>query len=375
MRNFIPNIAVFVFIFCGALFSGEVFSGEVFPGEVFSGVVSSQPKVDAVAYHPSKAIKMQGVLSENKALLKAKLLALGKIDGPEDVAVDSIGRVYGAANNGKIIRVSVNDSGEKVEVFAETGGRPLGLHFDAVGNLIVCDAFKGLLSINPQGEVTTLLTEVNGQNLVFTDDLDIASDGTIYFSDASSKFDQHNYMLDLVEARPHGRFIAYYPETNTAKVLLDELYFANGIAISKNEDFVLINETYRYRIRRYWLKGEKAGSNDIFIDNLPGFPDGISANRQGVFWLALFTVRNPLMDALHPYPRLKNLMASLPKTLWPKPKPYGLVLRLNEKGEIIESLQDPSGEHLFAVTSVQEHSGKLYFGSLYNNRIGVLDLK
>jgi len=337
---------------------------------LFCKAAYATPEVDAVAYEPAKAPVMQGVLTPNKELLKAQLLALGKIDGPEDVDVDGQGRVYGAAANGKIIRID----GAKVEVFADTGGRPLGLHFDAQGNLIVCDAFKGLLSINPQGEIVTLVNEVEGQSLVFADDLDIASDGTIYFSDASSKFDHNNYMLDLVEARPHGRLIAYYPTTNTAKVLLDELYFANGVALSKYEDFVLVNETYRYRIRRYWLSGEKAGTNDIFIDNLPGFPDGVSSNREGTFWLALFTVRNPLMDALHPYPSLKNLMARLPKALWPKPEPYGLVLKLNEQGEIEKSLQDPSGEHLYAVTSAQEHQGKLYLGSLYNNRIGVLNL-
>lgn len=338
---------------------------------LFCKTAYAAPEVDALAYQPAKAPVMQGVLAPNQHLLKANLLALGQIEGPEDVDVDAQGRVYGASAHGKIIRID----GDKVEEFANTEGRPLGLHFDAQGNLIVCDAFKGLLSINPQGEIVTLLTEVSGQSLVFADDLDIASDGTIYFSDASTKFDHNYYMLDLVEARPHGRLIAYYPTTNTAKVLLDELYFANGIALSQAEDFILINETYRYRIRRYWLSGEKAGTDDIFIDNLPGFPDGVSSNKKGTFWLALFTVRNPLMDALHPYPSLKNLMARLPKVLWPKPEPYGLVLKLNEQGEIVESLQDPSGEHLYAVTSAQEHQGKLYLGSLYNNRIGVLDLE
>ncbi len=331
--------------------------------------------IDAAAYKPSPAPDMKGVYEKNEKLKQAGLIALGKIDGPEDIDVDSEGRVYGGTADGKILRITnAGTSSERVEVFAETGGRPLGLHFDAEGNLIVCDAFKGLLSINPEGEVTTLVTEVDGQPLVFTDDLDIASDGTIYFSDASSKFNQHHYKLDLLEAKPYGRFIAYYPETAEALVLLDGLYFANGIALSQNEDFVLINETYRYRIHRYWLKGEKAGSDDIFIDNLPGFPDGISSNRKGDFWLALYTVRNPMMDFAHPFPALKNFLSRLPEALWPKPEPYGFVLKLDEQGNVVESFQDADGSHLFAVTSAQEHEGKLYLGSLDNNRIGVLDL-
>lgn len=336
----------------------------------FSASAVIAQAVDSAAYVPQKAPVMEGDIAPNEKLVKAKLMALGKIHGPEDVAVDEEGRLYGGTADGKIIRVN----GDKVEVFAVTNGRPLGLHFDQKGNLIVCDAFKGLLSIDPSGDITTLLTEAGGEKLVFTDDLDIASDGTIYFSDASTKFDQKHYMLDLLEAKPYGRLISYHPDTKETKVLLDELYFANGIALSQNEDFVLINETYRYRIRRYWLSGEKAGSNDIFVDNLPGFPDGISANRNGTFWLALFTIRNPMMDRLHPYPMLKNLLSQLPKSVWPKPKPYGLVLAINESGQIVESFQDPSGEHLMAVTSAQEHEGKLYLGSLHNDRIGVLDL-
>lgn len=131
----------------------------------------------------------------------------------------------------------------------------------------------------------------------------------------------------------------------------------------------MINETYRYRIVRYWLKGPKAGTHDIFIDNLPGFPDNISSNRKGIFWLALFTVRNEVVDKLHPFPFLKAQMSKLPKFFWPKPKPYGLILALNEQGAIIQSLHDPSGKYLKEITSAREYDGCLYLGSLHNDRI------
>ena len=137
-----------------------------------------------------------------------------------------------------------------------------------------------------------------------------------------------------------------------------------------HEDFVLVNETYRYRIVRYWLKGPKAGTHDIFIDNLPGFPDNISSNGKGRFWLAMFTVRNEVIDKLHAFPFLKSQMSKLPKTLWPKPKPYGLVLALNENGKITQSLHEPTGEYLKGITSAREYAGYLYLGSLHNDRIG-----
>ena len=81
-----------------------------------------------------------------------------------------------------------------------------------------------------------------------------------------------------MEHRPLGRLLVYNPETKTTTTLLDNLYFANGVAIGSDGTFVLFNETYMYRVQKYWIKGEKAGTSEIVIDKIPGFPDNISSN-------------------------------------------------------------------------------------------------
>ena len=323
--------------------------------------------IDPAAYTPPKKPELTGVQAPNNLLQKAELLAQGKINGPEEVAVDSQGWVYGGTGDGMIMRLGPDG---KLEGFAETKGRPLGLQFDKNGNLIVCDSYKGLLSIDLNGRIKVLATSAEGIPFKFTNALDIASDGMIYFTDASFKFAQDEYLYDLLESKPYGRFMSYDPATGKVKVLLKNLYFANGVALSQQEDFVLVNETYRYRIIRYWLKGPKAGRHEVFIDNLPGFPDNISSNRKGTFWLALFTVRNDAVDKLHPFPFLKEQMAKLPKAFWPQAKPYGFVLALDENGKIIQSLHEPTGNHLKEITSAREYGGYLYLGSLHNDRIG-----
>lgn len=323
--------------------------------------------IDSVAWNPPAAPQLSGPTAPNNLLSSAELLARGKVYGPEDVDVDQQGRIYAGTQDGFIKRVLADGT---VETWVDTGGRPLGLQFDRGGNLVVCDAYKGLLSIDPAGDITVLTTGVDGIPFGFVDDVDIASDGKIYFTDASSKWNQSNYMLDLLETRPWGRFLVYDPASKTTTVLIDAMYFSNGVAISEHEDFVLINETWRYRVIRYWLKGGKAGSHDVFIDNLPGFPDGISANGKGRFWLALPTLRLPAMDSMHPKPWLKNFSAKLPDVLKPKPIDYGFILGLDEEGNIVISLHDPSGANLKEITSVEEHAGYLYIGSLSNDRIG-----
>ncbi|WP_300656847.1 SMP-30/gluconolactonase/LRE family protein [Pseudomonas sp.] len=328
--------------------------------------------IDPLAWEAPPAPAMTGVLEPNDTLMKAELLGLGLVHGPEDSAVDAQGRLYSGLHDGRIVRLKADGS---LETFADTGGRPLGMDFDANGQLIVADAHKGLLSIDPQGRFKVLTTEAEGVPFKFTDDLDIASDGIIYFSDASSRFEQPDYLLDLLEARPHGRLLSYSPRSGETRVLLKDLYFANGVALSAKEDFVLVNETYRYRISRYWLKGEQAGTHDVFIDNLPGLPDNLQGDRAGTFWVALPSPRKADADFLHLHPWLKAQIAKLPRALWPKAIPYGLAIAINEQGEIIRSLHDTSGTHLRMVTSVKPVGDYLYFGSLDNDRIGRLKIR
>ncbi len=328
--------------------------------------------IDPLAWAPAAPPPMQGVLEPNDTLMKAELLGLGQVKGPEDTAVDAAGRVYAGQSDGRVIRL--NGSGQP-ETFADTGGRPLGMDFDTQGNLIVADAWKGLLKIAPQGQISRLTDSADGLPFGFTDDLDIASDGRIYFSDASSRFHQPDYVLDLLETRPHGRLLRYDPATGKTEVLLKDLYFANGVALSAGEDFVLVNETYRYRITRYWLKGPKAGQQDVFIDNLPGLPDNLQGDRHGTFWVALPTPRKADADFILDHPWLKRQLAKLPRALLPKPTPYGLVLAIDENGKILRSLHDTSGQHLRMITSAKPVGDELYLGSLENDRIGRLKIR
>ncbi len=328
--------------------------------------------IDPLAWDAPQAPLMTGVLEPNDTLMKAELLGRGQVHGPEDTAVDSQGRVYAGLHDGRIVRIG---SDGKVETFVDTQGRPLGMDFAADGALIVADAYRGLLRIAPQGKIEVLTTEAEGVPFKFTDDLDIARDGTIYFSDASSRFEQPDYLLDLLEARPHGRLLSYDPATKQTKVLLKDLYFANGVALSAAEDFVLVNETYRYRITRYWLSGEKAGTHDVFIDNLPGLPDNLQGDGNGTFWVALPTPRKADADLLHRSPWAKAQLAKLPRAFWPKAERYGFAIALNEQGQITQSLHDSSGEHLRMITSVKPVGDYLYFGTLDNDRIGKLKIR
>jgi sugar lactone lactonase YvrE len=327
--------------------------------------------IDSVAWEPAPAPQLVGPLMPNEKLQEAELIAQGKIVGPEDLAFDANERMYTGLEDGRIVRID----GPSIEtVLKNTGGRPLGIQFDAKGNLIVCDAWKGLLCIAPNGKVDVLANAADGIPFGCTDNLDIASDGKIYFSDASSKWHLPDYMLDFLEGRPYGRLLVYDPVTKQTTTLIKGLYFANGVALSKNEDFVLVAETYRARIQRYWLKGPKPGTADVFADNLPGLPDNIDSDRQGRFWVAMVAIRKADTDMVVRHPWLKELVAKLPGAMRPKAPRYSLAIALDESGRIVTSLHDTTGKHLSLITTVLPHRGALYFGSHENDRIGRLVL-
>lgn len=327
--------------------------------------------INPVAWTPPTAPELTGVYAQNSELARVERL---HVDGfaPEDVAIDSQDRLYSGTADGRIFRFQAD--GTRPEVFANTQGRPLGLIFDHDGNLIVADAIKGLLSIGQNGSIAVLTTQADGVPFRCTNDLDIAADGTIYFTDASSRFPLTQLKADLLEHQPHGRFMSYDPKTNQTRVLLSDLYFANGVAVAPDQSFVLVNDTGTYTVRRYWLTGPKQGESDVFIENLPGFPDGISSNGRDTFWLALVNRRDAALDGLLPHPFLRKVVMRLPDFLQPNIKRYAFVLALDSNGRVVRNLQDPSPQCFTQIANVVEHKGNLYFGSIGEGAIGRMRL-
>lgn len=289
----------------------------------------------------------------------------------EDVAIDSNGVIYGAAVDGRILRYNSPDAEAEVEVLVHTNGRPLGLDFDQAGNLYIADALRGLLRYTTQGKLEVLSTEQGGRPYGFVDDVEVGPDGKVYFSDASDRWRIHDYRLDILEHRASGRLLVYNPISGQVKLLLDRLRFANGIAVAADTSFVLVNETSSYRTLKYWLSGSKRGQSEVFIDQLPAFPDGISRGSDGIFWLAMISPRNPIIDKTSNQPFLRKAIARLPVWAQPAPETHAGVLGINAAGEVIYNFQDPAGK-FSQIASVQEWGGNLYFGSLVREGIGIL---
>lgn len=310
----------------------------------------------------------------NDRLATIETIPLQGFHGPEDIAIGPDGKIYAATHEGYIIRM--NPDGTGLEKWANTKGRPLGIDFSPKGDLIVADAFRGLLAVSPSGEVKLLANEADRIPIRYADDVDTAKDGKIYFTDASMKFSAKDNggtlaasLLDIMEHGGHGRLLVYDPGTGKATTLIAGLQFANGVAVSPDQSFVLVNETGNYRVIKYWLKGPKKGSSEIIISNLPGFPDNISTGMSNRFWVALVSPRNPLLDSASDKPWLRKIMQRIPAPLRPKPVHYGHIIAIDKSGKVLLDMQDPKGKYPM-ITSVCETEQYLYLGSLVTDVLG-----
>ena len=325
-----------------------------------------------------------GVFAQNTELSGLDQLSIGDHHGPEDVAArfeDGVMIAYTSTQSGDIIRINTNSNAHKT--IANTGGVPLGLQFDSRGNLIIADAIKGLLSLDQNGKITVLTQMAeNDSPILFADELDIAEDGKIYFSDASTKFGLQNSdsalsasLLEIMEHGGTGRVLVYDPLDKSTKTVATGLTFANGIAMCPNDECLLVAETGSYQILKLWLTGPKTGKMEPIITNLPGFPDNINRGLDGRYWVGLTSPRSTDLDKMAGNPGIRKLVQRLPAFMRPAAELYGFVLAIDLDGNVLAQYQDPSASYPLTTGATEPGDGWLYIGSLGATYLGRKDIR
>src|SRR5215831_938724 len=335
----------------------------------------ADPQADPAPWTPPPAPALTGVLAPDQVLDQVERWEVPGGAKPEDVVFDAAGRLYTGVEDGRIWRWPAGFPGSGAAgLFADTHGRPLGLEADPRdGALIVCDAYRGLLRVDQTGRIRVLADTYGGRRLRFTNNAAVAADGTVYFSDSSTRFRIEHYKQDLLEHRPNGRVFRYRPSADGLELVADGLYFPNGVALAPDESFLLVAQTGGYDVLRIPLTGPAAGHPEPFAANLPGIPDNMSSAGDGSYWVAFPSPRLPLVDRMMPHPATRRIATRLPDRLQPAAQRYGLVARLGADGQITRTLHGPSGRYR-EIVGVRQHEGWLYLGSLFETAVGRVPL-
>ncbi|WP_107774543.1 SMP-30/gluconolactonase/LRE family protein [Nocardioides sediminis] len=294
--------------------------------------------------------------------------------GAEDVVVTPDGHVYTGTEDGSIFRLSPD--GQEIRRVAHTGGRPLGLELFEDGDLLVCDARRGLLVVHdPEGDasVETLAASVDGVPIRFCNNAAIAADGTIWFSDSSTRYGIDQWKDDFVQDTRTGRLLRRDPD-GAVTVVLDGLAFANGVALSLDERFVAVAESGARTVVRRWLQGPRAGERDLLVGDLPGYPDNISRGSDGLIWVTIGSPTDPVVERLQRAPLLlRRAVTRIPQRFQPAPAQTIRVQAYDDDGTLVHDVDlDEPGYHM--VTGVREHAGRVWMGSLHEPAVAVHDL-
>lgn len=283
-------------------------------------------------------------------------------DAPEDVVVDTDGQLWTGLADGRIVRVTADGT---TKVVADTGGRPLGLHVAGDGRLLICDSHRGLLAMDRDtGVLETLVTHAAGHPLKFCSNVTETSDGTIYFTESTSRFHYEHFEAAILEARGTGGLYKLTPD-GSVSTIADGLYFANGVTVTADATALVFAETQARRLSRFELTGPQQGTVRPLAVNLAGMPDNISTGSDGRIWVAMVTPIVQAAEWLAPRaPMLRQLVWRLPHALQPKPI-----------DEVWAAAFDPGSGAAVAglrlkhpdfgqVTGLVEHDGRLWMSSI-----------
>ncbi|MEP1230058.1 MAG: SMP-30/gluconolactonase/LRE family protein [Litorimonas sp.] len=314
--------------------------------------------ISPMRWQPPKDLRFTGDFKANQRLAELERLPIGDNHGPEDAALWQ-GLIYTVSQNGNII--GINPLNQSVTILANTGGVPLGVEVNPKNNhLILADAYKGLLSISPSGQVSTLTNMVDGSPIQYADDIDIADDGMMYFSDASTKFGAKAIgntlaasLLELMEHGSTGRLLAYNPTDKSTHIVATGFAFANGVAIHPDGD-VLLLETGAYSLHKI---NPQTGAKRTILSNLPGFPDNINrgpdlANGKASYFIGLISPRSDWLDKNATQIGARKFAMRLPAFMRPKAVPYVHIVHIDEDGTVLTTFQDPKGSYHEATGAV-----------------------
>ncbi|CAL0303971.1 unnamed protein product [Lupinus luteus] len=340
---------------------------------------------------------------KDNLLQNSEIKFLNQVHGPESLVFDPLGRgPYTGVADGRILFWNGNSwldfaftSPNRSELcnpiasatpfsYVKTEhicGRPLGLRFDKkTGDLYIADAYFGLLKVGPEGGLaTSLVTEAEGVPLRFTNDVDVDSEGNVYFTESSANYQRRNFIQLVFSGDDSGRVLKYNPSTKETTVLARNIQFPNGISLSKDGSFFVFCEGVIGRLSKYWLKGDKAGTSEIFAI-LPGFPDNVRVNENGDFWVALHCRRSMYAYLLGLYPKIRKAILKLPiptkiqYLLQIGGRLHAAVVKYSPEGKLVQILEDSQGKVVRAASEVEEKDGKLWIGSVLMPFVAVYNL-
>jgi hypothetical protein len=338
---------------------------------------------------------MDGALSPNDRLDACTPVGEA-LPGADDVVAGADDAIYVSAGR-QVLKLSGEGFRNRVPVAAfEDNAGGLALHPD--GRLLVCVAGRGLAAVDAAGRQSWLMQAAD-QPLHCLTGVTAAADGTIFMSDGSSRHRPEDWVRDLMEKNHLGRLVACGPGLEAPKVLLCDLYYPHGVAVAADGRHLWFTESWKHQVSRAPIGGGGIGATELMMRNMPGYPARLSRAARGGFWLSIFAQRTHLTEfVLREDDFRDEMMRTIPQQFWigpalvttghcyepmqsgsikalgiqkpwAPPRSYGLLARIDDEGDPVDSLHSRAGGHYHGITAACETAQGLVIVSKGNGRV------
>lgn len=320
---------------------------------------------------------LDGALSPNDRLDACTPIG-DPLPGVDDVIAAKDGSVYVSAGK-KVLKLSGNGLSERSFV-AEFEGDAGSLAIHPDGRLLVCVAGRGLAALDPANPQPRWREATDGRGFAGLTAVTSAPDGRIFMVEGSIGRLPNQWRHDLMEKRSNGRLVVCSTALDNAQVLLNDLPYPCGLAVSANGKELWLAEAWAHRLSRFALTADGIGPREVIAGNLPGYPARLHLDVNGGFFLGMFARRTHLIefvlkeddfrkdmietiapdywiapafaggsDCLEPMQigAVKALGIQKP---WAPPRSYGLLIHLDSDGNATDSLHSRAGGRFHGVT-------------------------
>ncbi len=320
---------------------------------------------------------LDGALSPNDRLDAGTPIG-DPLPGLDDVMVAADGSVYVSAGR-KVLKLSGNGLSER-SLVAEFEGDAGGLAIHPDGRLLVCVAGRGLAALDPADPKPRWLEAADGRGFAGLTSVTAAPDGRIFAVEGSTGRPPNQWRHDLMEKRSNGRLVMCSADLGNARVLLRDLPYPYGVAVSADGKQLWLTEAWAHRLSRFALTDDGIGPREVVAPNLPGYPARLHRDAQGGFFLGMFARRTHLIefvlkeddfrkdtiatmapdywiapafaggsDCLEPM-QIGGVKALGIQKPWAPPRSYGLLVHLDSDGNATDSLHSRAGGRFHGVT-------------------------